>query len=282
MKKTISLVFLFLGFLLSVTPVLGQEISRSVIIQLAEEAYENQVSLTYWQLPQEVSSTAPDDLAKNLYQLTDEQLDDRYGKRQLTAKANEQDQILLTDLPDGVYYVRENSQSSRRLVPFIITLPQQRGKFIKAKVTDQPREPRGRYSFLKQSSQGGSLEGARFQVYHQATDGSLEPVSRQGMTYEVVSGPDGKFEVTDLPFGDYALVEVVAPKGYVRLAEPVAFEVTDYSGTTTPLQIVNKPERPPKIIVPYTGNTVVILVLSIGFLLVLVGYYLVKTSGNDA
>lgn len=65
----------------------------------------------------------------------------------------------------------------------------------------------------------------------------------------LVSGEDGMFEITGLPYGTYSLKETKAPTGYEKGNEPISFVVTEssYSTTSDVLKIVNNPKTiPPK------------------------------------
>ncbi|RSK33708.1 SpaA isopeptide-forming pilin-related protein [Bhargavaea beijingensis] len=77
------------------------------------------------------------------------------------------------------------------------------------------------FKVQKVDQSGNPLAGAVFEL--QTTDGKAVEGYEQ-----LVSGEDGWIDVKDnLTPGDYRLVEVEAPKGYERLAEPVTFTIDD-------------------------------------------------------
>ncbi|MGU8041657.1 SpaA isopeptide-forming pilin-related protein, partial [Streptococcus suis] len=73
----------------------------------------------------------------------------------------------------------------------------------------------------------------------------------------------------------YYLQEIKAPKGYLLSQDTIPFEISSDSHVSEIVKIKNKPITPPGIEIPYTGNAVVIAVLSLGIILFLLGYRLV-------
>lgn len=82
----------------------------------------------------------------------------------------------------------------------------------------------GSIEAIKQDDTGKSLAGAIFEVKDQ----------NQIVVKRVVSGRDGHIEVANLAPGDYQLVELRAPRGYIKNTAPVPF--------TIPEQQAGKPE----------------------------------------
>ncbi|HEM3183222.1 TPA: hypothetical protein U0917_002420, partial [Streptococcus suis 89-5259] len=84
-----------------------------------------------------------------------------------------------------------------------------------------------------------------------------------------------------LPYGTYYLKEVKAPKGYLLSQDTIPFEISLDSHVSDVIRIKNKPITPPGIDIPYTGNAVVIVVLSLGIILFLLGYRLVAYKKDE-
>ncbi|MGT2756204.1 MSCRAMM family protein [Streptococcus ovuberis] len=275
MKKMISVLTLVLGIFLFLRPVAAETANLPITIQLDKQTQAGQVHLLVWK----VDST---NSADTLYQLSNEELSQRYGKPFVTPTNDEKAQIVLTDLPDGHYYVRQaETNAGKHLVPFFIDVPKHAGQTINAKHQVEPQSKLGGYRFRKVSSQGGRLAGALFQVFQVNDSGQEEAIQRSGQDYVVMSDAEGNVEVSNLPFGRYLLREIKAPTGYQQLKEAIPFEITDYSNQESPKTIVNRPKKQPKIVVPYTGNAVVIGVIVAGFTTFLVGYYLVSSREKD-
>lgn len=229
--------------------------------------------LLFWALPKD--GEQPD--MATLFDQTDAQLTAAYHHPLEAVIKKDTSDILLTNLADGVsYYVREAEGVTKDevLAPFVVTVTAGRDQLVQAKkITPQKR---GSYQFVKVSSQGGTLQGASFEVW-QNLKGKATPVLKAGKPYLVTSDNKGLFEVADLPFGSYYLKEIKAPKGYLLSQKPVAFEVTNYSAKAKPTKVINTPKTPPPgIEVPYTGNAVMIVVALIGFAMFMLGAYLVK------
>ncbi|HFI0587478.1 TPA: prealbumin-like fold domain-containing protein, partial [Streptococcus suis] len=102
--------------------------------------------------------------------------------------------------------------------------------------------------------------------------GELKEVIVDGNSYHVTSSSNGQFVVGPLPYGTYYLKEVKAPTGYLLAQDTIPFEITSDSHVSEIIKIKNKPVTPPGIEIPYTGNVMVIAVLSTGILLFLLGY----------
>ncbi len=129
-------------------------------------------------------------------------------------------------------------------------------------------------SHFKGINQHRPLSGAEFAVLEEV-GGELKEVIVDGNSYHVTSSSNGQFVVGPLPYGTYYLKEVKAPTGYILSQDTIPFEITSDSHVSEIIKIKNKPVTPPGIEIPYTGNVVVIAVLSTGILLFLLGYRLV-------
>lgn len=275
MKKIIKPLVLFLSMIFFFASTVVQAEDSAVRIQLQSGLAVGEVGLQLWTV-----SETDRDLAE-LYQLSDAELTKRYGDPVLSPTNDKQAQIVLTNLVKGRYYVRQvTGEGELRLVPFFLDWPEHLGQTLYAKIQEEPPTKTGDYPFRKVSSQGGGLAGAIFQVFQLTEQGKESPLLVEGQPYQLTSDAKGYFTVTNLPFGSYLLREVQAPKGYQLLKEGISFEVTDYSQKNSPKKIVNTPNKPPRISVPYTGNAIVITIISLGFVIFLIGYYLTKKSSD--
>lgn len=80
----------------------------------------------------------------------------------------------------------------------------------------------------KQDEQGGSLEGARFELYKKESGTYVRQVFN-GYTYVEV----GSHLFDTLEQGEYRLVEILAPRGHYKIAKPIEFTVSQGTLTIT-------------------------------------------------
>ncbi|HEL0632019.1 prealbumin-like fold domain-containing protein [Streptococcus equi subsp. zooepidemicus] len=255
-------------------PVFASSKMSSVTIHFEQSDKETHLSL--WRLPEDKSWPEMEALFKK----TDAELTNKYPQVLTAMLLKGETDLVLADLPVGAsYYVREAESEHKEhvLAPFIVTVKASDDQVIYAK--DITPQKRGSYPFVKLSSQGGTLEGATFEVWRQSKD-KASPVLKKGKTYLVASNSKGFFEVQDLPFGSYYLKEVKAPKGYLLSQKKIFFEVTNYSAKAAPTKIINAAKTPPRIEVPYTGNAVMIIVVLIGFVMFILGFYFVHQDSK--
>lgn len=111
------------------------------------------------------------------------------------------------------------------------------------------------------------LEGATFKVTR-TVDGEEKAVYRDGKEYTLTSRGDGYFTVEDLVPGDYALWEIKAPNGYVKLEKPVRFTVT--AEKSAEVVLIENRKKPP-IEIPKTGDVQLLLLAAGGVSLVALG-----------
>lgn len=216
-----------------------------------------------------------DETVEGLFQRTAEELTELYGQPEAQDQTAQSTELHLTLVIGQRYYVRQKTGSGDRLVvPFIIDPRTAEPMTIVAKYTVPNKT--GHYPFVKVSSQGGTLAGAVFQIDRKSATGDYQPVERDGESYRVISGQDGRFSVENLPYGQYVLREIKAPKGYKKLREPIPFEITAHSAQMDPHKIVNIPVTPPKIEIPYTGNAILFIMMVTGFLSFMGGWYLIR------
>nr|WP_245186924.1 SpaA isopeptide-forming pilin-related protein [Enterococcus larvae] len=99
-------------------------------------------------------------------------------------------------------------------------------------VTVVNKESKGGLEVDKRNEAGNPLAGAEFDVF----DASGTKVAT------ITTGADGKAQLTDLPYGEYTLVETKAPDGYELDATPI--KVTVSKDTPNPsVTVVNKESR---------------------------------------
>ncbi|HEP7293249.1 TPA: cell wall anchor protein [Streptococcus pyogenes] len=255
------------------SPIFALQKTSSVTIHFENSDKDTQLAL--WQLPE--GQTLPE--LETLFEKTDAELTRQYPQVSTVTVPKGETKLVLSNLPVGaIYYVREAEErlGVRSLAPFILKVDTDDDQAVYTKKAKAQK--RGSYPFVKVSAQGGSLEGATFEVWKQ-TQKQLQPVIKGSSRYLLTSSKDGSFMARDLPFGSYVLKEITAPKGYLLSKKTIPFEVTDYSEKQAPVKVVNQPKIPPRIEIPYTGNAIMILVVLLGFALFTLGVYLVRRNG---
>ncbi|CYW35746.1 accessory pilus subunit [Streptococcus suis] len=212
-------------------------------------------------------------LADTLYKKSRSELNQLYGEPISSQALTSEGQATFQGLTKGWYYVRQvGTPTSLEVVPFLMKVDGSVAQ-IEAKVR-RPSKETGSKTFLKVSTSTAPLSGAEFVVLEEV-NGELKEVTIDGNSYHVTSGSDGRFQVGSLPYGRYYLKEVQAPTGYLLSHDTIPFEISSDSHVSEIVKIKNKPITPPGIEIPYTGNAVVIAVLSLGIILFLLGYRLV-------
>ncbi|RRN50262.1 hypothetical protein EI220_07410 [Streptococcus suis] len=212
-------------------------------------------------------------LADTLYEKSRSELTQHYGEPISSQALTSDGQASFQGLAKGWYYVRQvGTPTSLEVVPFLMKVDGSVAQ-IEAKVR-RPSKETGSKTFLKVSTSTAPLSGAEFVVLEEV-NGELKEVTIDGNSYHVTSGSDGRFQVGSLPYGRYYLKEVQAPTGYLLSHDTIPFEISSDSHVSEIVKIKNKPITPPGIEIPYTGNAVVIAVLSLGIILFLLGYRLV-------
>ncbi|WP_099831393.1 MSCRAMM family protein [Streptococcus suis] len=212
-------------------------------------------------------------LADTLYEKSRSELTQHYGEPISSQALTSDGQASFQGLAKGWYYVRQvGTPTKLEVIPFVMKVDGSVLK-IEAKVR-RPSKETGSKTFLKVSTSTAPLSGAEFVVLEEV-NGELKEVTIDGNSYHVTSGSDGRFQVGSLPYGRYYLKEVQAPTGYLLSHDTIPFEISSDSHVSEIVKIKNKPITPPGIEIPYTGNAVVIAVLSLGIILFLLGYRLV-------
>lgn len=218
-------------------------------------------------------------LADTLYKKSRSELNQLYGEPISSQALTSEGQATFQGLAKGWYYVRQvGTPTSLEVVPFLMKVDGSVAQ-IEAKVR-RPSKETGSKTFLKVSTSTAPLSGAEFVVLEEV-NGELKEVTIDGNSYHVTSGSDGRFQVGSLPYGRYYLKEVQAPTGYLLSHDTIPFEISSDSHVSEIVKIKNKPITPPGIEIPYTGNAVLVAVVSIGVLLFLLGYRLVSYKKEE-
>ncbi|MGU8018761.1 MSCRAMM family protein [Streptococcus suis] len=254
--------------------------SIQVGISLPEhmDAGKLDLSLEAWYLPEGDRET-PEQMAEKLFPLNRDELTRLYGQTHLSEKLTPQGVVGFSGLKKGWYYIRQQgSATTIEVIPFVLQVDG-RLQTIQAKV-GLPGEKVGYRNFLKVSTSTAPLAGAVFQVLEEV-DGQLRQVMIDGKPYHLTSENGGHLKVGPLPYGSYYLQEIKAPAGYILAQDTIPFEITSDSHVSEIVKIKNKPVTPPGIEIPYTGNAVVIAVLSLGIILFLLGYRLVTYKKGE-
>ncbi|MFI3112658.1 collagen binding domain-containing protein [Streptococcus suis] len=254
--------------------------SIQVGIPLPEQmdASKMELQLEAWYLSEEERET-PEQMAEKLFPLNRDELTQLYGQTHLSEKLTPQEVVGFSGLKKGWYYIRQFGQATTiEVIPFVLQVDG-RLQTIQAKV-GLPGEKVGYRNFLKVSTSTAPLAGAVFQVLEEV-DGQLRQVMIDGKPYHLTSENGGHLKVGPLPYGSYYLKEVKAPAGYILAQDTIPFEITSDSHVSEIVKIKNKPVTPPGIEIPYTGNAVVIAVLSLGIILFLLGYRLVTYKKGE-
>ncbi|MBY5033310.1 collagen binding domain-containing protein [Streptococcus suis] len=279
MRRLIQLISCFIAVMCVVSlPSLSLQAQDSFDVQvhipLPDGIDASQVStgLEAWYIAAEEPASSGQ-LADTLYQKSRSELNQLYGEPISSQALTSEGQATFQGLAKGWYYVRQvGTPTSLEVVPFLMKVDGSVAQ-IEAKVR-RPSKETGSKTFLKVSTSTAPLSGAEFVVLEEV-NGELKEVTIDGNSYHVTSGSDGRFQVGSLPYGRYYLKEVQAPTGYLLSHDTIPFEISSDSHVSEIVKIKNKPITPPGIEIPYTGNAVVIAVLSLGIILFLLGYRLV-------
>ena len=203
---------------------------------------------------------------------------DENGKTGQTLYTDENGQINVANLPYGHYYFKEiKALDGYSIVNEKTDFSLDHSQLYELKVVNEKAQVGG-FKFLKIANDKDKkpLEGASFKVTRKIKD-SYQSVQQEGKDLIVTSDNDGKFEVTNLPYGDYYLWEVKAPTGYKKLGSGVKFTIGEKEASKV---MIIKNDTIPKIPVPNTGELVVPLLLVSSIVLYGTGYKLSKDKEN--
>lgn len=166
--------------------------------------------------------------------------------------------------------------------------------------TTSPEPPviaTGGHRFKKSidTATGAGLAGAEFVILNPAGEYIIQDPVTLAVTFTTVeadatrfiSGTDGLFEVLGLAYGNYTLVEVVAPDGYALPTNPnKAFVVSALSYWTNPTELTLVAAEPMVVVnkaitIPQTGGpgTILFTIVGAGLMVVAVLYY--RRTGKE-
>ena len=304
--RNVSKRFLFIlmaSFLLIISSASFVQASNQIEIHLKKGPTERELKdrqLKLWKISDEKIKEDLTKKLKELGEIEDSDLDKKYEVNFTTDKSDENGKIVVKNLKEGTYYVREVGNKKEKTAPFFILIPMDED-IIETKVEvkkpteptepTKPTEPTGEYHFLKVDGDGENpLKNAVFKVNVKKGD-YYEDYLVNGKPYIVKSDSKGKFVVEGLPYGTYYLKEIIPPEGYKVLSETIKFEISGESDKfeiviknnkeeTTPKETTpketEKKEKKKKIKVPKTGDITLIVMILAGALLFYIGKKLIK------
>lgn len=97
-----------------------------------------------------------------------------------------------------------------------------------AKLTIRAVNPANKIKFKKVDENGKALSGAKFQIQRKVVENENE--NWDHFRQQITSGEDGLFEINELPEGEYRLIEITAPTGFVRPDGPLVEFKVDKNG----------------------------------------------------
>ena len=275
-------VFLLLFTLIQAKPAYAAEVS---FIRLNADFAGGEI-ITVWK----VEDTAQSELTPLVAQvagLTDVQLTEKYGNPMVHVVDAATEQVTVSTPGEGTYYVRVTGEKDGEplFYPFAVTLtyeeslqldvyPKHDSPETERPETEPPgTEPPEDRTFLKVSAgtEKKPLEGAVFKI-SLTVNGVEQELYRDGKEYVQTSGKNGYFTFRDLPPGEYALWEITAPEGYVKLESPIRFTV---NGAKPEVILIENRVKPP-IDIPKTGDVQLLLLAAGGISLVTLGKKMTK------
>lgn len=144
---------------------------------------------------------------------------------------------LKTDLPFGSYYLKEMSTDCHYILndakyEFAFEYAGQDTTLVAIKANDADIENKliyGEVHGMKKGEDGEGLAGATIGIFR--TEGT-EPI------VTTISGEDGSFSFTKIPYGEYVVREIEAPEGYVMDETPHT-AIIDKDGAVVEIEIIN-------------------------------------------
>lgn len=200
-------------------------------------------------------------------------------------------EITIKNLPDGEYYFREiKAPDGYEIInvntPFKVT----NANSVILDIINKPSDGKGAHNFLKYDGDTDkALGGAVFKVTkYDEKLGSYTSVKVDGKDYIITSDDKGRFAALDLPYGEYFLWEIQAPKGYQLLNDGVSFIIdensqynrTDIANYKNPNIVPDKGAPLTPGMIPKTGDITLLILTVGGAILSSMGVYLVK-KGNS-
>ena len=300
-------VFLLLFTLIQAKPAYAAEVS---FIRLNADFAGGEI-ITVWKV-EDTAQSGLTPLVEQVAGLTDVQLTEKYGNPMVHVVDAATEQVTVSTLGEGTYYVRVTGEKDGEplFYPFAVTLPYEESLQLdvypkhdspeteppeteppetepptteppstEPPETERPEteppgtEPPEDRTFLKVSAgtEKKPLEGAVFKISH-TVHGVEQELYRDGKEYVQTSGKNGYFKFRDLPPGEYALWEITAPEGYVKLESPIRFTV---NGAKPEVILIENRVKPP-IDIPKTGDVQLLLLAAGGISLVTLGKKMTK------
>lgn len=233
-----------------------------------------------------------------LNQLNENRLKAQAIKSYETNPTNEAGATTLSQLPQGLYYVRQmpkTAQKHQKSVPFLVLLPDIKGN---KHVTVYPKImiERGSVTLLKyttKDNQSVPLAGAVFELYDANGTTPLRVKDEQLTTdmsalTRLTTNKAGEITVSNLTPGRYYFKEIQAPKGYKLDDRPLWFTVqsaervyvSHENHLMPPPDKPNEPKKPntPPWL-PQTGES--LLMIGVGVLLIGIGIKLGRSTKSE-
>ncbi|MFL8888457.1 collagen binding domain-containing protein [Helcococcus kunzii] len=275
MKKTIRNVFsIILAFLLIFTVIIPHklfalgdnslefEIKNYDMVSVDKDGKSVGIKLQYWKLDEkEFSNLKRKDIEKKLFGLSNQELDEKFGKSTETETFNKET-FKLDNLENGIYYFREVEDGNKPfiMIPFVYPLPfdvkdgeifynidgVKKGK-VDPKFTEiEYGEEYGDVKLVKKSDDGKTLKGVGFKLFSISENGEQSvPLndagnySPQGQKDKVLfTDEKGEIVVSGLPVANYIFREVKELEGYSIVKKDNKFEIK--ANTLTELEVINK------------------------------------------
>lgn len=181
--------------------------------------------------------------------------------------------VTYKDVANGIYLaVQTNGADIMTMQPVIIPVPYSEDSIEKYDPVVSPKTsfPGGAVILNKTDPDGKALEKAEFALWQKAYPEAGETVPQgapagtdeggsfywKGFKTQLTTDGNGQIVVTDLPLGSYQFTEEKAPDGFIKLSEPVSFQITQAgqtavvngvyvqaSGNVQVLNVVNQPQN---------------------------------------
>lgn len=188
-------------------------------------------------------------------------------------------QIVVNKLPYGRYVLKEvKALDGYKIKEKEKEIAIETNEEISLKIVNEKIQFGG-HKFLKiaNDKKQTPLKDAKFKVVVKIKD-KTEPVIQNGEELYLKSDEKGEFAVDNLPYGDYELWEVKAPKGYKKLINPIDFTIDKESSSKV---IIIKNELESKIPMPKTGDLMLPILMLASCTLFGTGYKLSRSENNN-